>query len=82
MPAGKEVVFTVRETTTVKLSGTEAVADLVSVTRTVKLLVPVTVGVPEIIPVLVASDNPVGKVPEARDQLYGGAPPVATTVAL
>ena len=45
------------------------VSELVSVTRTVKLLVPATVGVPEITPVLAASVSPVGRVPEAMDQV-------------
>ena len=40
------------------------------------------VGVPEMTPVLVAIVNPVGRVPEVMDQLYGVAPPVAVRVAL
>ncbi len=55
---------------------------MLSVTCTVKLLVPNAVGVPEITPVLDASKRPVGRVPEAIDQVYGVVPPVATSVAL
>ncbi len=41
----------------------------VSVTLTVKLLVPVAVGVPLMTPEDELSDNPEGRLPEARDQL-------------
>jgi hypothetical protein len=64
------------------LSVLEAVAALASVTCTVKLLVPVAVGVPEITPVPDARVSPAGKAPEMIDQLYGGVPLVAASVAL
>ena len=51
------------------LSGIEAVAELASVTWTVKLLVPVPVDVPEITPVVEASVSPAGRVPAVIDQL-------------
>jgi hypothetical protein len=75
-------VATVGGATTVTLSGIAAVSELASDTWTVKLLVPVPVGVPEITPVLEARDNPVGRVPEVMDQVYGGVPPLAVSVAL
>ena len=53
-----------------------------SVTRTVKLKVPAAVGVPEITPVPALSDRPVGNEPLARDQVYGGVPPEAASVAV
>jgi hypothetical protein len=52
-----------------------------AVTWTVKLEVPVAVGVPEITPADVRV-TPVGSVPLAIDQVYGGVPPVAVRVAL
>jgi hypothetical protein len=67
---------------TVMLSDLEAVSELASVTRTLKLLVPVPVGVPEIAPELGASASPAGKVPDRIDQLYGAEPPLAASVAL
>jgi hypothetical protein len=70
VPFGKEVVVTVGGVVpTVMLSAFVAVAELASVTCTVKLLVPVPVGVPEITPVLEASISPAGKVPTVIDQL-------------
>jgi len=63
------VVVTVGGDTTLKLSDCVAIAELASLTCTVKLLVPVLVGVPEITPLLDASDSPAGRVPEAMDQL-------------
>jgi hypothetical protein len=69
-------------TLTVILSDFEAVSELASVTRTVKLLVPDPLGVPEITPAAGASASPTGKVPEMIDQLSGGVPPVATRVVL
>jgi len=53
-----------------------------SVTFTVTVTVAAAVGVPEMTPVLVAIVNPVGRVPEVMDQLYGVAPPVAVRVAV
>ncbi len=47
-----------------------------------KLLLPAPVGVPEITPVLDASVSPLGRTPEASDQVYGGVPPVAASVTL
>jgi len=38
-------------------------------------------GVPLIEPVDVTGDKPVGSVPDVRDQVYGGFPPVAASVA-
>jgi hypothetical protein len=52
-----------------------------SLTLTAKLKVPACVGVPEIVPLLF-SDNPGGKDPELKDQLYGCVPPVAVSVAV
>jgi hypothetical protein len=50
-----------------------------SVTVNVKLAVPLVVGFPEITPA--AKLRPVGREPEARDQVYGLEPPVALSVA-
>jgi len=69
VPVGKEFVVTTKAAATVTLRVFVEVAELESVTRTVKLLVPVLVGVPEITPVLAASVSPAGRVPEDRDQL-------------
>jgi hypothetical protein len=52
-----------------------------SVTATVKLKVPVAVGVPEMTP-LADRLSPVGSVPEESDQVYGGDPPLAVSVAV
>jgi hypothetical protein len=49
-----------------------------SATATVKLAVPVAVGVPEIKPVVGEMLSPAGRLPEARDQLYGEVPPLAS----
>ena len=54
----------------------------VSVTCAVKLNVPVIVGVPDISPVLLLRLRPPGKLPETKDQLYGGNPLVAMRVSL
>ena len=51
----------------------------VSVTLRVKLKVPCVVAVPDIVPAAL-SERPVGRVPEARVQLYGGVPAVAAAV--
>jgi len=53
-----------------------AVRDPLSVTRTVIFEVPAVVGVPLIAPDEF-NDNPAGKVPAARSQVYGVVPPVA-----
>src|SRR5437588_7558290 len=60
----------------VRLKDLVAVAAALSLTFTVKLYVPPVDGVPDKLPVL-ESDRPVGNVPEANDQAYGGVPPVA-----
>src|SRR5262245_66570789 len=52
-----------------------------AVTRTVKLAVPAAVGVPLICPEAWVRVRPAGSVPLASDQLYGGVPPVAASVA-
>jgi hypothetical protein len=52
-----------------------------SVTVTVKLKVPVVVGVPERAP-LADRLSPSGSVPADSDQVYGGDPPLAVSVAL
>src|SRR5262249_8626573 len=52
-----------------------------AVTWTVKLEVPAVVGVPEITPVAAVRVSPAGNVPLAIDQVYGGVPPVAASVA-
>ena len=54
--------------TTVRLSAFVAVSKLAAVTSTVKLLVPDPEGVPEITPPELRF-NPVGKVPDERDQV-------------
>jgi len=56
-----------------------AVAEELSVTRTVKLKVPALVGMPLIIPPLL-NVRPGGKPPDASDQLYGCTPPLALSV--
>lgn len=53
-----------------------------SVTFAVTVTAAAAVGVPEMTPVLVAIVNPVGKLPEVMDQLYGVAPPVAVRVVV
>jgi hypothetical protein len=88
VPADKELVTiesgegVVGAALTVMLSDLVAVSAWASVTFTRKVLVPVPVDVPEITPVVVASASPVGRVPEAMDQLYGVVPPVAASVSL
>ena len=54
-----------------------AVADVLSVTRTVKLLGPAVPGVPDSVPPA-ARLNPAGNVPLATAHEYGGDPPEAT----
>ena len=48
----------------------------------VKFEVPAVVGVPEITPVEELIDSPAGSVPTVTENVYGGVPPVACTVAL
>jgi hypothetical protein len=66
----------------VRLSAWVVVAELASVTRTVKALVAATLGVPEIMPVAGASVSPVGRVPVEMDQVLGAVPPVAASVVV
>jgi hypothetical protein len=60
----------------VRVKGLVFVPAALSLTFTVKLYVPPVEGVPVRAPVP-ESDRPVGNVPEATDQVYGGVPPVA-----
>jgi hypothetical protein len=53
-----------------------------SVTVAWNMKIPIWSVVPERIPVSVASDNPLGRVPEETCQEYGRTPPVATNEAL
>ena len=77
MPAGSDdVVITRAGGLTLTDSAAVAVADALSVTRTVKLLDPAAVGVPASVPPA-AILNPAGSEPLARAQVYGGDPPVA-----
>jgi hypothetical protein len=55
----------------------DAVVEAASVTCTVKSKVPAADGVPVIAPVLTLRDSPVGKLPDAIDQVYAGVPPLA-----
>ncbi len=64
---------------TVTDSGAVADADVLSVTRTVKLLDPAVPGVPEIVPPA-ARLKPAGSDPLATDHAYGGVPPEAPSV--
>ena len=63
----------------VRVKDLVAAAAALSVTFTVKLYVPPVPGIPDRLPVL-EIDRPVGNVPEANDQLYGGVPPVAENI--
>ena len=69
--------------TTVKLSDFVAVCtvELESLTCIAKEKLPACAGIPPIWPDE-ANNTPVGNDPEAIDQLYGGVPPVAASVAL
>ena len=59
-----------------------AVGVVESVTSKVSgLLITICVGVPVIAPVDAFRDKPVGSVPDGRDQVYGGFPPAAVSVA-
>ena len=53
-----------------------------SVVCTVKVKVPEADGVPVIAPVELFSDNPPGREPAVKLQLYGVVPPDAASVAL
>jgi hypothetical protein len=53
------------------VAGNDAEWLVLSMICTVNELVPFPVGVPEIIPVDAPRDNPVGKLPVARDQTTG-----------
>ncbi len=81
VPPVAAIEFTQLGALTVTLSNFVEVSKWASVTFTVKVLVPVPVGVPEITPVVDASVRPAGNVPDVRDQVYGGVPPAAATVA-
>ena len=59
-----------------------AVAELASVTCTVKVDVPLVVGVPDMTPVEGFRAKPAGRVPEETDQVYGDEPPTAVRVWL
>jgi hypothetical protein len=59
------------------VSDAVAVCDALSVARTVKVLDPAAVGVPEM--VAPVSVSPAGKVPLARDHVYGEVPPDAAS---
>ena len=59
------------------VSDAVAVCDALSVARTVKVLDPAAVGVPPIVAPVSAS--PGGRVPLARDHVYGGVPPDAAS---
>jgi hypothetical protein len=86
VPPGSDVVWIVSEEeadTTEIVSDFEAVCGFPeeSTTFTVKLDWPAVVGVPEIWP-LDAKLSPAGRVPEARDHVYGVIPPAAARVVL
>ncbi len=80
VPSGKEVVVTDTALYMVMDSACAAVAELASVTCTVKLLVPAADGVPLITPVPLFNVNPDGSVPALIPQLYGVLPPAAVKV--
>jgi hypothetical protein len=65
--------------TTLMLKARCTVAPLVSDTPAVKLKEPRGTATPEIVPEP-PSVNPVGRLPETTDQVYGGLPPVAARV--
>jgi hypothetical protein len=58
-----------------------AVGLVESVASTVKAEVPLVVGVPEMTPVPAARLRPAGSAPLLIDQVYGGVPPLAASVA-
>ena len=66
-----------------RLTGLVLDVKLASVACTIKPKVPLVVGMPEIMP-LADKDKFGGKLaePAARDQVYGGSPPVALSCAL
>jgi hypothetical protein len=55
---------------------------LLSFTSAVNVAVPLALGTPEIVPVEELSASPAGRLPEAIDHLYTGAPPVAWRVSV
>ena len=81
VPFGNDCVATARPAATVIVKSAVLEDPAESVARAVKRNVPAVVGVPEIAP-LELSDKPAGKVPPARDQVYGGVPPDAVRVWL
>jgi hypothetical protein len=84
-PLGSEVVVIVRGTREMVRVRATVFVDaglLESVTMNVSgVLVTTTVGVPEIVPADEFRDNPAGRAPELRDQVYGALPPCAVKVA-
>jgi hypothetical protein len=77
VPAGSDdVVIPKAAGLMVKDNAAVAVADALSVTRTVKLLGPAVPGVPDSVPPG-ARLNPAGSVPIGTDHEYGGDPPEA-----
>ena len=78
MPAGSDdVVIPKAAGLMVSDNAAVAVADALSVTRTVKLLGPAVPGVPDSVPPA-AKLNPAGSAPLATAHEYGGDPPEAT----
>ena len=61
------------------LNNLVAVAPALSVTCTVKLVVSAVVGIPLMTPAA-SRTSPVGRVPEARLQVYGAFPPTTERV--
>jgi len=84
-PLGSEVVVIAREgREMVRVRPTVFVDAGLPESVTVKVsgaLVTTIVGVPEIAPEDEFSDNPAGRVPVVRDQVYGAWPPCAVNVA-
>jgi hypothetical protein len=79
VPAGnEEVVIRKAGALVVNDNGAVADTDALSVTLTVKFDDPAAVGVPDI--VLPERPRPAGRVPLEMDQVYGGDPPVASSV--
>ena len=79
MPAASDdVVICKAGGSIVSDSAAVAEADLLSVTRTVKVLDPAVPGVPDMVPPG-ARVNPAGSDPLATDHEYGGDPPEAAS---
>ena len=79
MPAGSDdVVIPKAAGLMVSDNAAVAVADALSVTRSVKLLGPAVPGIPDSVPPA-ARLNPAGNVPLATAHAYGGDPPEATS---